>query len=59
MNKDKIIEIINFDCQESLKYLLEHRLAEENLSTKAINQIKLAYEMLELNLTTKLTDNTL
>lgn len=59
MDKEKIIEIIHFDCSQSLKYLLERRLKEENLSTKAINQIKLAYELLELNLTTKLTDNTL
>jgi len=59
MNDEQITKIIKFDCECSLKYLLEQRLVDELLSTEAINQIKEAYEMLELNLIEKLTDNTI
>ncbi len=59
MNNEQITEIIKFDCKYSLKYLLEQRLIDEHLSTEAIKQIKEAYDMLELNLIEKLTDNTI
>ena len=59
MNNEQIENIIKFDCKHSLKYLLEQRLINEKLTQEAINQIKEAYKMLELNLIEKLTDNTI
>lgn len=58
MNKNELIELIKFHCQESKKILLKFRLDNENLSKEAIKQIKQSYKMLELNLIAEITDNT-
>ena len=59
MNNEQIIKTIKFHSKESLKYLLELRLADENLTNETIKQIKQAFKMLELNLIKDLTNNTL
>lgn len=59
MNEEQITEIIKFDCEQSLKYLLELRLSDEHISQEAIKQIKESYKMLELNLIEKLTEKTI